>query len=260
MLKHRKIRILVFCIVILGGVVLALLSPRLSTPNLLASLGINLATAGLVAILFEAILRDELLDAVRGMLATTVKELGTGQNFGGSYLSAFRKADERIDIIALTFTLGINSYRDFLIRKLFNDRCHIRVLVLDPNSIMLDYRALDEPDKDPGRIRRKLEDTISACRQLELEFNERLKHHEVPKGSFALKTHRSIPYFGYSRMDRVSFVTLYAGDEYGISCPIVEVVEQGSRLFRSLETHFESLWRRDDSRLITDIGNSSFRN
>jgi len=257
MFKQRKIRILIFCIVILTGVILAL-AFRASS-NVIENLGLNLATAGFIALLLEAILRDELLDLVRRQLAATVKELGTGQTIGPLYLSAFRKADERVDIIALTFTLGMNAYRNFVVRKVFNDRCHIRILVLDPESPMLEHRAHDEPDKDVSRIRRKLQDTIAHCNGLKDEYEYRLKQHEAPTGSFCLKTYRGIPYFGYSRMDETCYVTLYSGDEYGISSPVVEVSERDSRLFRSLEMHFEALWRREDSKIVVDIGLSSFR-
>jgi hypothetical protein len=260
MFKQRTIRILVFCVVILSGVVLAMVAHNAWKSTVFEGLGINLATAGIIAILLEAILRDEFLDVIKRELSSPIKELGTGETIGPTYVAAFRKATEKVDVIALTFTLSMNAYRDLVLDKVFNDHCHIRILILDPESKLVDHRANDEPDENGAdRIRRKLHDTIAACNLIEAEYQDQVILNNSPKGTFCLKTHCGIPYFGYSRMDDVCFLTSYSAAGFGISAPVIEIAGRESKLFRSLEMHFETIWRREDSRIVIDIGLSNFR-
>ncbi|MGH9801613.1 MAG: hypothetical protein ACRD82_14715, partial [Blastocatellia bacterium] len=106
MLKDRKVRLLIFVVVILVGTVVALVSPYLPGSRIIESLGANTTTAGVVATLIEIILREEFLDEIKRELRSTVRELGIGQLVAQKYVAAFRDAHIRADIIAITFTMG----------------------------------------------------------------------------------------------------------------------------------------------------------
>lgn len=254
MLKERRTRILIFCIVILSGTVIALVSPSLPRSGIIETLGINLAASGVIAILLDLILRDEVLDDIKQELQSSVRELGIGQAVAPEYVRAFREAGEHIDIIAISFTMGAQAYQQLILNKIIDEHCHIRVLIVDPDSKLLDCRARDEPDKNGDRIRQKIKDTWAACEKLQSAYRMRVSFADPPKGSFRLKTHQGIPYFGYSRMDDKAFLTPYMVGEYGINLPVIEVREHNSALFKSLEKHFETLWEREDSRLVFDLG------
>ncbi len=254
MFKDRTVRLLVFFSVILAGTVVALASPYAPGSRIVESLGINLATAGVVAVLIEAILRDEFLDEIRRELRSTVREIGIGQVVAPAYVSAFTSAHDRIDILAMTFTMGSKAYVQLVLDKIINEHCHIRVIIIDPESPLLEHRARDEPDHNGERIKQKVADTILSCEQLRAAYRSRVSFDDPPKGSFRLKAHRSIPYFAYSRMDAKAFLTPYSAVEYGVNCPVIEIREPGSALFDRLEKHFETIWERNDSRLLLDLG------
>ena len=99
-MKYRKIRLLVFCVVILSGMILHIVSTE---SELFRSIGIELSAAGFVAILLEMILRDEFIEVIKKELRSPLKMVGIGHTIAPIYVNHFQSAKERIDIIALTF-------------------------------------------------------------------------------------------------------------------------------------------------------------
>ena len=57
--------------------------------------------------------------------------------------------------------MGIKSYHNYFIDKINNEYCNIRILILDPNSPVVELRARDEPDRNPERIREKINLSIN---------------------------------------------------------------------------------------------------
>jgi len=233
-MRERKTRLLIFSIVVLSGVIVALYSSRTFQPRIVENLGIGLVTAGFVAMLLELIIRDELLDVIKEQLRSPLREYERGQGIASKFIKSFRNAEKRVDIVAISFTMGLHGYRSYVLDKIMKESCHIRILIISPDSPILEHRAGDEPDRDSKKLRQKIRDTLEECKAIEEEYQARAASKGSPRGSFSLKTHYGIPYFGYSRFDDLCFFTPYLAFDYGINSPVISVNSKNCHLFHRL--------------------------
>lgn len=249
-MKEKKIRILIFVIVILVGINLY----GLLKSDLLKSIGIQLVGAGFIAIILEIVLYEEFIDVIKKELKSPLKELGIGHDIAPVFIKHFGMARNKIDIIAITFTMGKTGYSKFLVEKICATDCEIRILILDPKSQYLEGVARDEPDRRGERISEKIEETITFFKEFRTNFVKTHGKDFQPKGSIRVKTHKSIPYFGYFCTEEVMNITPYFSFGYGKDSPVIEVRKDKSKLFSHYEKHFDILWERHDSISILDIG------
>lgn len=249
-MKEKKIRILIFVIAILVGINLY----GLFKSDVLKSIGTQLIAAGFIAIILEIVLHEEFIDVIKKELKSPLKELGIGHDIAPVFINHFGMARKRVDIIAMSFTMGKAGYSKFLVEKICATDCEIRILILDPKSQFLEGVAQDEPDRRGERVKEKIEETITFFKEFRTEFVKTHGKDFQPKGSIRVKTHKSIPYFGYFRTEDVMIVTPYFSFGYGKDSPVFEVRKEKSRLFNHYEKHFDILWERHDSNSILDIG------
>lgn len=254
MLKQRPFRMVIFSLVILTGIILYLLEPRLHW-SILQSLGTELFTAGFIAMLLEIILRDEFIEVLKKEYKAPLKELEIGIKADSTFVHNFYSARDKIDIMALSCSRGRKNYEKLLVSKIYDDYCNIRILILDPDSEFVEKRARDEPDANAEeRINNETMHSIEFFKNLKSAINAKYKPENPLKGSICVKTHKSIPYFGYTRMDDYCFVSFYFAGAYGIHSPVIEFRKHTSQLFDKFEKHFDVLWERKDSRTVVDIG------
>ena len=260
-MKQRKIRLLIFLIVILIGIIFHLLGSVLWNNELVKSIGIELSAAGFIAILLDQILKDDLLDGIKKELRSPLKELGIGKRSTETYSQEFRAAREQVDIIAIAFKMGSEKYQYDFEGKISSGYCNIRILILDPSSQSARLRACDEPDKTYERLKKDVENSIASFKQLAARFAKEYNQNNVPDGggppgTLEVRTHESIPYFGYSRMDGVCLFTPYFFNRYGWDSPVIKV-EKDSILFHRLDRHFEDLWTEAGPKFIVNIREGS---
>lgn len=229
--------------------------------ELFKNIGIELSAAGFIAILLELILREEFLDEIKNELRAPLKALDSGRELSLNYIKIFRSASEMVDIIALSFTTGIEQYYKYLDQKICEENCKIRILLLDYNSPAFEARSRDEFKGSPEKLKtyinknkKYLNKTIKKFKAFNTEFFKKHGKDFRPGGSLRVKTYRGIPYFGYFRVDNHCVVTPYFSFGYGIESPVFEIRNPNSSFFKQFERHFNILWGRDDSKTIIDIG------
>jgi hypothetical protein len=252
-MKDRKLRTLIYLIVILLGVVCYLIPSGLKMDTLIYyNLGISLTTSGIIALIFEIALKNEFIKNIKSEINSNLKTMGVGHDLSSYFKREFITAKKEIDIIAISFTLGINNLDREFLKKILKEHCRIRILIVDPESEFIKYRAFDEPDQSEKRIKDKINETIDYFRSLESKAKyEFIK--DYPLGSIQVKTHKSIPYFGYTRYDeKCSYSPLLIG-RYGNFTPVFEIDGSNTEIFNNLKFHFNNLWERQENRTIVNI-------
>ncbi len=127
-MKNRKLRTFAYVIVILLGIVCYLIPINSPTfPSVFERLGISLTTAGIIAIIFEIVLKNEFINKIKSEFDSDLKILGKGYELSKHYIVEFNKAERQIDIIALTFTLGIKGYDKEILKKITKERCRVTI-------------------------------------------------------------------------------------------------------------------------------------
>ncbi|MEK7730118.1 MAG: DUF5919 domain-containing protein [candidate division KSB1 bacterium] len=259
-MKDRKVRILVFVIIILSGGMLYLLSSYLWRVEALKSIGLELFAAGFTAILLEIVLQEKVLDEIMSELRAPAKILSSGRKLGRLYLRSFKQAKERIDIIAVSYTIGLDQHHKYFEHKLVHDKCQIRILIMDPTSPMYEPRARDEHGGAGdmllayiNQMRLESDKTIKTVKAFYDEFTKRHGQHFRVPGSLRVRMYSGIPYFGYFRVDDHCIITPYFAFGYGIESPVLEIRDSSSALFEFYAKHFEVLWERADMTSIIDI-------
>jgi hypothetical protein len=261
-MKERKIRILIFILIIVSGVLLYTLSTYFWNSELLKSIGIELSAAGFIAILLTLVLQDELFEEIKNELKAPIKIIGKASDLLDFFNKNFESAKGRIDIIALSYTKPFDKDSKFFDKKICKDNCHIRILLLAENSPAFKRRMMDENEGGSDRLesyidqnREYLNSTIKKFEEYEKEFTRRYGERISFGGSLRVKTYSGIPYFGYNRTDDQVLVIPYFAFGYGDESPVEEIRDKS--MIQYYEKHFEILWGRSDSKSVIDIGKYS---
>lgn len=252
-MKDRKLRTLIYIIVILSGIIFYLIPSGLQmNPQIFYNIGTSLTTSGIIALIFEISLKNEFIKNIKSELNSNIKIIGIGSELKRYYKNEFEKAKNEIDIIAISLTHGIDCYDEEFLNKIKNNHCRIRILIIDPESDYIEHRALDEPDNQSERIVNKIKLSISYFKLMEkngkMEFSK-----EKPLGSIQVKTHKSIPYFVLSRFDNKCLYTPLLIGRYGNHTPVIEIEDRNSEIFNNLKSHFDNLWAREENNEIINI-------
>lgn len=246
-IKERKIRFLIYIIIILLGCILMVFSfDNKGIDANVNNLAVSFITSGFVAIIFEIVLKSSTKESV-----PDVKLLGLGHELKDYFKNKFLKTNESIDIIAISYTVGLKNYGNALIPKILNTNCRIWILILDPGSEFIKLRADDEPDKNPVRIKKNIEESIAEFKSFETVIST-MGVKEI-KGSLHVKTYNSIPYFGYTRFDNQCVYTPFLIDRYGNYTSALELRDRNAKLSRDLDAHFRNLWAKADNKDIVNI-------
>jgi len=257
--KDRRIRILIFLVLILVGILLHTFSTYFWNSDLLKSIGIELFAAGLIAILLTLVLQDEVFEEIKNELKAPVKIIGQGDELSYFYIRRFKSANERIDIISQAFAIAFDLVHDSLEQKICEDNCKIRILLLSEDSHAFRFRLMDEYQGSPDRIenylaksKEYLNSSIDKFKKFEDEFIKKRRNKFNFRGSLRVKQYNRIPYFGYFRIDNQIFVTPYFSFGLAHESPLLEI--RNESLFDLYEKHFEAIWTRHESTSVIDIG------
>lgn len=249
-MKDRKVRILGELIIILTGVVLLLLFEQNS---LIKSVGIGLVTAGIASLLFEGILKEEFINELKKTLSPNVKILGLRQNMDNIYLELFRSARKQIDIMALTSEGMMKTYGKHLENKIMTESCDIRILILNYDSKLWDYRIKEEGGSFSRRILEEIsKKVLEFYKGISNSIAKKVSSNEEIKGSLAVKLHENIPYSAYFRADEKLIVGFYYSYTTGNRSHAIEV-SPNSDLFNSLERHFDAIWNKSKTKELINI-------
>jgi len=257
-MKERRVRVLIYVIIILSGGLLYLLSSYWWHVEAIKSIGIELFAAGFTAFLLELIFQEKVLEEIISELRAPIKYLGAGRKLARYYQKSFKQAKVRIDIIALSATVFVDQNQKFFEQKIIRDKCNIRVLILDPEAPAFDERGRDEHGGDAsklqeylGQMRQETDKTVNSLKAFYESFTKSHDRSFRTPGSLRVRKYRGIPYFGYFRVDDHCIVTPYFAFGYGVESPAFEMRDLD--VFEYYAKHFEVLWERSDSASIIDI-------
>jgi hypothetical protein len=180
--------------------------------------------------------------------STTLQPLGIRQKLDEVYKKYFDEATVRIDIIALTLENAMKSYgKQRFIKKIRQETCEIRILILDPESDLWKCREKDERSGSQTRAR-------SVFKKTQIFF-KRINNSIKPGsclGSIVVKKHNRIPYFAYFRADNKTILGFYYSFTFGATSHTVDV-SSGSDISNALERHFNQIWGSSDAETVEEI-------
>jgi uncharacterized protein DUF5919 len=249
-------------IVFLLGVILLLMSyqvrPQVGSPTLpseiLRDLGIVLCSIGLISLLYELLIRGQLIadynNSLQEILDPDTKKLGVRALFrdrddkttrGRSLDAMLRATRKEMFCLGLGFYQFLPEKRDLLLAKI-REGCSFKFLIFDAKS--RNAKALDESlGYGNGSLIRFLE-----AQQAYFADFMKLLADEGLGDRFELRTYDPVPTFGAlavdpSAPDGFLIVELYGCGVEGAVCPGMELVPKGSYWHAFYDRQLNELWR-----------------
>ena len=239
-MRRRTVRILSEVIVLLVGCLLFVLLDN----ELVRNVAAGLITAGITAVIFEGVLKDEVLGELRAYMKPTLRLVGIRKEMDQTYLDLFEGAHKRIDIVALTSENLTRVYGSRLKSKILTEPCDIRILSLDPESPLWQYRLQEESDYSHEQIKTTIASSTEFLKGIANRIKDETDTQSDLHGSLVVKQHSNMPHFAYFRADSRIIIGLYYSFTVGLKSHAIVVEDQSSSLFRNLEQHFEAMWGR----------------
>lgn len=254
--------VFVSIIVFLIGVILLMISYELRQPSshptflseILRDLGIVLCSIGLISLLYEVLIRRQLIsdynNALQDILDPDAKKLGVRALFrdredktarGRSLDALLRATRKEMLCLGLGFYQFLPEKRDLLLTKI-REGCSFGFLIFDPKC--RNAAALDE---SLGYGNESLLNFLHAQQAYFIEFMSALAH-EGLEGRLQVKTYDAVPTFGAIALDRSApegylIVELYGAQVEGAICPGMELVPKGSAWYAFYDRQISEFWR-----------------
>lgn len=248
-------------IVFLIGVILLLISYQMRQPSeatflseILRDLGIILCSIGFISLLYEMLIRRQLLadynNALQDILDPDTRKLGIRALFrdrddktlrGRSLDALLRSTRKEMLCLGLGFYQLIPEKRDLLLTKI-REGCSFRFLIFDPTS--KNAAALDE---SLGYGNGSLIKFLGAQQAYFIEFMKVLAD-EGLDGRFQVRTYEAVPTFGALAVDSgvpegYLIVELYGAHVEGSVCPGIELVPRESAWYAFYDRQIAELWK-----------------
>ena len=249
-------------IVFLIGVILLLISYQMRQPSseatflseILRDLGIVLCSIGFISLLYEMLIRRQLLadynNALQDILDPDTRKLGVRALFrdrddktlrGRSLDALLRSTRKEMLCLGLGFYQLIPEKRDLLLTKI-REGCSFRFLIFDPTS--KNAAALDE---SLGYGNGSLIKFLGAQQGYFIEFMKALAD-EGLDGRFQVRPMRQVPTFGALAVDSsvpegYLIVELYGAHVEGSVCPGIELVPRESAWYAFYDRQIAELWK-----------------
>ena len=247
-------------VVFLIGVILLLISYQMRQPSseatseILRDLGIVLCSIGCISLLYEMLIRRQLLadynNALQDILDPDTRKLGVRALFrdrddktlrGRSLDALLRSTCKEMLCLGLGFYQLIPEKRDLLLTKI-REGCSFRFLIFDPTS--KNAAALDE---SLGYGNGSLIKFLGAQQGYFVEFMKALAD-EGLDGRFQVRTYEAVPTFGALAVDSsvpegYLIVELYGAHVEGSVCPRIELVPRESAWYAFYDRQIAELWK-----------------
>ena len=249
-------------IVFLIGVILLLISYQMRQPSseatflseILRDLGIVLCSIGFISLLYEMLIRRQLLadynNALQDILDPDTRKLGVRALFrdrddktlrGRSLDALLRSTRKEMLCLGLGFYQLIPEKRDLLLTKI-REGCSFRFLIFDPTC--KNAAALDE---SLGYGNGSLIKFLGAQQGYFVEFMKALAV-EGLDGRFQVRTYEAVPTFGALAVDSsvpegYLIVELYGAHVEGSVCPGIELVPRESAWYAFYDRQIAELWK-----------------
>jgi len=249
-------------IVFLIGVILLLISYQMRQPSseatflseILRDLGIVLCSIGFISLLYEMLIRRQLIadynNALQDILDPDTRKLGVRALFrdrddktlrGRSLDALLRSTRKEMLCLGLGFYQLIPEKRDLLLTKI-REGCSFRFLIFDPTS--KNAAALDESF---GYGNGSLIKFLGAQQGYFIEFMKALTD-EGLDGRFQVRTYEAVPTFGALAVDSsvpegYLIVELYGAHVEGSVCPGIELVPRESAWYAFYDRQIAELWK-----------------
>jgi hypothetical protein len=255
--------VFVSLIVFLVGVILLLMSyqvrPQVGPPNMsseiLRDFGIILCSIGLISVLYEMLIRRQLIadynSSLQDILDPDTKKLGVRALFrdrddkttrGRSLDAVLRATRKEMFCLGLGFYQFLPEKRDLLLAKV-REGCSFKFLIF--NVASRNAQALDE---SLGYANGSLIQFLGAQHSYFANFMKLLAEEGIG-GRFEVRTYDTIPTFGALEVDSAAsggflIVELYGYGVEGAVCPGMELVPKGSYWHSFYERQLSELWRK----------------
>jgi hypothetical protein len=216
--------------------------------------GIILCSIGLISILYEMLIRRQLIadysNALRDIIDPDTRRLGVSALFenrddkthrGRSIDALLRSTNKELLCVGLGFYQFLPEKRDLLLAKL-REGCTFRFLIFDAGSETA--RALD---KSLGYGNGSLVAFLHAQQNYFVEFLTLLEKEGVLKERFEVRVYDVVPTFGALHLDPKSargrlIIELFGHRVEGAICPGVELMNLGSGWYTFYERQISELW------------------
>ncbi len=223
--------------------------------EILRDFGIVLCSIGIISILYEMLIRRQLISDYNGMLRDMLdpdaRKLGVSAMFanrdekshrGRSIEEVLRGTRKEIVCVGLGFYQFLPEKRDLLLAKL-RENCRFRFLIFDAASAHA--TALDA---SLGRGNQSLVSFLQAQQKYFVDFLDALTKDGVSADRFQVRLYDVIPTFGAlhidpSQPDGRLIVELFGHGVEGTVCPGLELVARNSPWFAFYNRQIEELWQ-----------------
>jgi hypothetical protein len=222
--------------------------------EILRDLGIVLCSIGFISLLYEMLIRRQLIadynNALQDILDPDTRKLGVRALFrdrddktlrGRSLDALLRSTRKEMLCLGLGFYQLIPEKRDLLLTKI-REGCSFRFLIFDPTS--KNAAALDE---SLGYGNGSLIKFLGAQQAYFIEFMKVLAD-EGLDGRFQVRTYEAVPTFGALAVDSsvpegYLIVELYGAHVEGSVCPGIELVPRESAWYAFYDRQIAELWK-----------------
>jgi hypothetical protein len=232
-----------------------ILTPISLKEMLLREFGIVLCSIGLISLLYEVVIRSQLIEDYSEKLTELINP--DTRKFG--VISLFEDRTDKTkrhrslaEVLGSAkqkiMCFGLNNHsiladRDLILRKM-RDGCSFQFLIFDPDSATDEGRiALELLDKSLAQSSGSLKKVIEAREDDYREVIEYFRSKGLVEDRFEVRTYNVIPTFGAIQIDDSRLIIeLFGYKKNGLVCPGMELVKKGSRWQGQEIEEFDSRW------------------
>lgn len=258
-------------VVLLIGIILLLvddillldqfLTEQSVSAQMLRELGLILCSIGIISILYETLIRRQLIKDYNAALVDILDPDSRRLGIGGIFLDRDDKVSRgrALDVLLRSarqemFCFGLGFYeflpeRRDLLRAKLRDGCVFRFLMFDAES-----EAACALDQSLGLGNGSLIAFLQAQRRYFADLQSQLARDGVPPGRFQVRLYQSVPVFGGLCLDPGlpncrMFVELYGSHVEGSTCPGLELFPKDNGWHNFYVRQMMELW--DEAKPLT---------
>jgi hypothetical protein len=246
-LNKYKLGIVALGIVVIGMVLIViphLIHSDSPAMQILEHLGLVFAPSGLMALVYEVMLRRTFLDEVREQFSLSLGEhfrmidrlqaagvRDVHESLPDALISReFENATQSICILQTWIPNLLQIERS--LSKVIARGCRIRILLLDPNSIQAEARNEDLGYVDRNTIRHSIELNLKQLASFHTEVGDALE----------VRLYRGTPVLSLYACDDTRFLGFYWRKRRSSQGPQFEIRGRSSLMALEADRHFEDLW------------------
>lgn len=263
--RSKTVVILIIIIIsilsVVSGAILVILASSLDNlstilkEELLKDIGIALIIIGLASLFYEYFLRMNTIDIVKESLNElfekkcefkSIISLGLKNLYRTSAdYNIIDKATKEIKLLGIPINsyFGLEGSHEYTkLKKLVENNCKLKILMLNPNSLHVYYRGKVENNPD---LKGDIEDSFEKKKRFIGQLTDGVKQ------NVEIKFYDTYPLYAMTIIDDCFIrVTPFLYNKVGQQCPTSEYERKAGGIFDAYVEHFNDLW--NEKRFLFD--------